>query len=434
MSVAQKTSRRRAGRRPVAGLRASHPKPERWDLLHVITRLELGGAQQATLYEVSNSHFGHGARHLAFGPGGILDVDAKRLSGVHRTEVSSLVREISPLRDLRAFVGVLRLVRRLRTAEPKRRLLVHTHSSKAGIVGRWAARLGGADLVVHSIHGFGHSHHRDRFVRPLLLLGERLTARITDGFTADSNANLVQGDRESILGSTPRKVVYCGIEIEAFSQPSRSRTEIRRELGLGRGVPVALNLSCLKPQKDPEAYVELARRVVAHHPKAVFLLAGDGELRSAVEAKIARGDLAGNVRLLGWRRDVADLLAASDLLVMTSRWEGLPQAFPQAMAAALPIVATRVDGAPEAITHGNNGLLYRVGDISGMARGVVKLMDDRGLRRRMGAHGRKQARRFSVETMMSELEAFYDELARSKGYAVWGRHLSVVADPQPSAK
>ena len=213
----------------------------------------------------------------------------------------------------------------------------------------------------------------------------------------------------------PGENVFCSVAFSDRTREASSRRaeEVRADLNIAPGSPVVLGVSCLKPQKDPLAFVEVAKRVINQRPDSVFLLAGDGELRGEVESRIRQAGLERACRLLGWRRDIPDLLAASTVVAHTSRWEGLPQTFPQAMAAARPIVATDVDGAREAITHQENGLLFEVGEIEAMANGIVALVDDPERCRRMGERGVAMARPFSRERMVDELDLFYDELLGS---------------------
>jgi len=380
-----------------------------WDLLHVITKLELGGAQLATLREVERARFATGARHLAFGPGGALDATAARLPGVTTHVVEALGREVSPTDDLAAILAIARLVRRLR--RPGARLLVHTHSSKAGVVGRLGARLGGADRVVHSVHGFGHGHGRTGAAAAALYSAEWVAGLAAHGFTADSLANVLQGEREGLFHGRPARVVRCGVDLAAYRQPAVSRAETRARLGLEPDAAVVLTLACLKPQKDPRTWVEVAARVAAAAPGVVFLMAGDGELRAEVEALIAARGLERSARLLGWRRDVPDLLHASDVFFLPSLWEGLPQAIVQAMAARLPVVATAVDGNPEAVHAGDNGYLVAPGDVPAMTTALSRLLADPALRARLGGRGPALAEAFSEERMIRDLDAFYAEVA-----------------------
>lgn len=384
---------------------------ETWHLVHIITRLELGGAQLATLTQVAQSRFPNGARWLVSGQGEQLDAHAAHLDGVRWHPIPSLVRELVPASDSRAWWALYQTLSGLRRRYSRDKILVHTHSSKAGVLGRTAAAAAGIDRVVHSIHGFGHSHHGTRLQRRAFLHAERAVAGVTDAFTADSRANLTQGQREGILRHKPARFVPCGIPVAAYRKPAVPRAQMRQNLGIARGERAVLGLGCFKPQKDPETFVRVAARVLAAAPRTVFLLAGDGTLRPQVEALIDKLGLHKRVRLLGWRNDVPNLLHAADVLLHTSVWEGLPQAFAQAMAAGLPIVATGVDGAPEAIEHGGNGFLCPPGDSARLAQHVLTLLGDRQLRARLGAAGRQRASAFSEARMLSMLDALYWDLA-----------------------
>lgn len=379
-----------------------------WAVAHVITRLDLGGAQLATLYQAAHGAFGRDHKILLHGPGGQLERDAERMAGVNARVIPHLVREVSPLNDARAITELTAALREARRNAP--RLLVHTHSSKAGILGRIAARAAGAHCIVHTAHGFGHSHHGGSVTRRLFTWAERGVGRWTHGFTADSAANLHQGHREGLFGNAPGRVVRCGIDVPYYAAAPEEGEAVRRELRIPPNVPIVLSLSVLKPQKDPLTLVEVAAAVARTHGNVHFLVAGDGELRAQVEAAVTAHGLQGRFHLLGWRHDVPRLLAAASLLIMTSRWEGLPQAFPQAMAAGLPVVATTVDGAAEAVDHGGSGFLCPPGDVTGLARSVATLLSSESLRRAMGEAGRRRVEAFSQETMVRALDRFYEGL------------------------
>ena len=380
-----------------------------WHVAHVITRLELGGAQLATLDEVANLPFATAGRSLLFGPGGVLDEDARRLLDVAVYEIPAMRREVSGS-DLRAFVQIWRCLRHIKQQHRQARLLVHTHCPKAGILGRWAAFFAGADLIVHSAHGWGYQE--PTIDAKLFTALKRMTAIITDGVTADSAKTLEAWTAQGLAGKADTSVVYCGIDVTEFGRVPRPAAEVRENLGIPDGDHVVLNISCLKPQKDPLSYVRLAHTVLRQFPDATFLIAGDGSLRQSVEHLAADLNLGSRFRLLGWRRDVRDLIHASDVFVMTSLWEGLPQAIVQAMSAGVPVVATAVDGVPEAIENEVDGLLYRPGEVDAMAAAVVDLLRDEPRRRRLGEHARRKAALFSRETMLRTLNEFYEEMAR----------------------
>ncbi|MGQ0552518.1 MAG: glycosyltransferase [Planctomycetota bacterium] len=375
-------------------------------VVHIITQLELGGAQQNTLHTVAALDRARFAPWLVAGPGGLLDADARALHGVEVRFLPELVRPIRPLKDWLATRRLSALLAPLAARGP---LLVHTHSSKAGIVGRRAAAALRAGPIVHSIHGFGHAAVPWPLRRAALWAESRLAA-CTDAFLSVSRANIEEGRRLGLFGDRPVHLVRSGIELARYAQADALRAQARRELGLPADAEVVGLIGNFKPQKAPLDFVELAARVAAARPEAHFFIAGDGELRPHVERLVAERGLSGRMQLLGWRRDIPALLGALDVLVLTSRWEGLPRVCPQAMAAGRPIVATAVDGIPEAVAEGVNGHLFAPGDIGTGAARVLELLADPARRARFAAAGRQRAEEFSAQRMVAAQEQLYSEL------------------------
>src|SRR3989441_989160 len=378
---------------------------------HVITLLELGGAQQNTLYTVS--HLGEPFRpSLVCGPGGILDDDARRL-GVPLQFVPSLTRRVRPDRDLAALFALARIFRRERPD------IVHTHSSKAGILGRLAARLASVPRVVHTIHGYGFNASRGWLQYRLFLALERLAARVTDRFIAVSRANLEEGVALGLFTPDRVTLIRSGVALREFGEASRHTGRdgrpdgLRRELGLPEGAPLVGMVACLKPQKSPLTFVEVAARVVRDVPGANFVVAGDGELRAAVERRAAELHLGGRLHLLGWRRDIPRVMAALDVLLHTSLWEGLPRVLPEAIATGVPIVATSVDGTSDIVEDGRTGIVRAPGDVEGLSAGVTRLLLDRGFARGLAERARSVLGEFDIDEMVRAQERLYLSLVEA---------------------
>lgn len=379
-------------------------------VVHVITMLELGGAQQNTLHTVASLDRARFAPQLVCGPGGLLDDQARALVDVPLHFVPQLVRPIRPWKDLAAENAIRDLLRPLARQGP---VIVHTHSSKAGIIGRRAARRAGAGPVVHSIHGFGHDAIRNPWIRRVALTAERRVARATDAFVSVASFHVDQGRALGLFGEAPVHVIRSGIDVETFGRADELRAACRTGLGLPIDAPVVGMIACLKPQKAPLDFADLAAGVLREHADAHFFVAGDGILRSELEQRCRSHGLGDRFRLLGWRQDVPALLGALDVLVLTSRWEGLPRVCPQAMAAGRPVVAPRVDGIPEAIVDGRNGLLFEAGDVAAATAAVSRLIHEPGLRDALGHAGRGAVDEFSEEHMVAEQEALYETLLAS---------------------
>lgn len=373
-------------------------------VMHVITMLELGGAQQNTLHTVRHLDRARFRVSLVTGVGGQLDGEARTIAGAGVHFEPNLVREVRPLRDLRALRSLAALFRRERPD------VVHTHSSKAGVLGRWAAALAGVKVVVHSVHGFGFTPGQSPVVRGLFLGAEHLTSRVTDHFICVSRSNLAEGVRRGLFRRDRATLVRSGFDLAAFTTGARDRAGLRRELGFAADAVVVATVSCLKPQKDPATLAGVIARVLEHHPETRFLVAGDGALRADLEARLAAARAGHAVRLLGWRDDIPRLLRAADLLLHTSRWEGLPRVLPQAMAAGLPVVATAVDGAPEVVRDGDTGFLAAPRDVDALAAAVSRLVAEPALRHRLGARAASRVAEFDVARLVPAQQDLYDRL------------------------
>jgi glycosyltransferase involved in cell wall biosynthesis len=371
---------------------------------HIITKLELGGAQENTLFTVSHLDPARFCPILIVGEPGLLDDDARKLPGVEFHQVPSLVRELRPLSDLRALVSLTRLLRRLKPA------IVHTHSSKAGILGRLAARLAGVPVIIHSIHGFGFTRYQSPPVRRALIALECLAARITTRFFAVSEANRLLGVELGLFAPDRCAVIRSGVDLAAIRKLGVDTTAKKRELGLEPGRPVVGMVAPMKPQKAPLDFVRVAARVAKKKPDAQFLFVGDGELRDAMEAEIARLDLAKSFRLAGWRRDVPALMRCLDVFVLTSLWEGLPRVYLEALASGVPVVGTRVDGVPEVVRDCVNGYLLAPGDVQGLADRVLALLANPTLAADMGKRGGSLPPEFDIHDMIRRQEEEYGRL------------------------
>ena len=372
----------------------------------IITMLELGGAQEVALFTVANLDRARFQPVLLTGPGGLLTDEAKALPGVAVEIVPSLGRAIRPFRDARALVELVCLLRRRRPS------IVHTHSSKAGILGRWAAWLAGVPVIVHTIHGFGITPSQPAWLRVLLIGLERLTGLITTHWVAVASVNIDEGVRWKFFRRERATIIRPGIDPRPFQAPLslQERDRVRAELGAASGDELVGMVACLKPQKAPLDFVAVAARVCARRPAARFVLIGDGELRPAVEARIRAAGLEDRVRIVGWRRDVPTVMRALDAFLLTSHWEGLARVLLEARAAAVPVVATRVGGAEEAITDGRHGRLCEPGDIEGLADRLCEVLAACG----EGAPGREGddlPDEFESREMVRRVQQLYDKLS-----------------------
>jgi glycosyltransferase involved in cell wall biosynthesis len=383
-------------------------------VIHVITKMELGGAQENTLFTVSHLDTEKFQTYLVTGPGGELFDEACASSSTF--VVSALIREIRLGRDVKALFQLRSIFKKIKADNPTSApIIVHTHSSKAGILARWAARLAKIPIIIHSIHGFGFNDYQPRWLKSLFILLEKITAHITTHFIAVSQANINLGVALKIFQREKAMLIRSGIDIDKYQYPSIQKEAFRQQINIPSEVPLVAMIACFKPQKAPLDFIAVCAQVGRIMPHAHFLLIGDGELRDCIEEEIETHQLQDRVHLLGWRQDIPEILNAIDVLALTSRWEGLPRVIPEAMAAGIPAVVTSVDGVPEAIRDGINGYLLLPGDINGIAEKIIFLLQHSDQAREMGKRGQDMVEEFDVYRMIRQQEMLYDTLLAPTG-------------------
>jgi glycosyltransferase involved in cell wall biosynthesis len=381
----------------------------KYKIVHLITRLDLGGAQQNTLHCVRHHDRERFDVELVAGRGGVLDAEARAIADAGIHIVPYLKHAISPWSDVAALF-------RLRSHFRSRGVdLVHTHSSKAGIVGRLAAFLAGVPVVVHTAHGWSFNRTQPGGVRRGFVMLERMAAPITDRLIMVSRSNLDEGLALRIGRAGQYAVVRSGIDAAEFRAAGRDRDAVRAELGCEPHHVLVGTVACLKPQKGPLDFVRAAAAAHARSERLRFVMAGDGELRAEVETLARQLGLGDVLRVLGWRRDVAELLRAMDVFLLTSRFEGLPRVVLQAMASGVPVVATAVDGTPEVVRDGRSGLLVPPESPETAADRVLELVADPELRRRcVDEASRVLDGSFDIHRMVRDLEGIYISLLKGE--------------------
>jgi glycosyltransferase involved in cell wall biosynthesis len=383
---------------------------DRAKVLNVITKLAVGGAQETALAYCSQLDPARWATTLVTGPeqsaeGNLFDEAARR--GVRVVTIPSLRRRIRPVADLRAVVELVRLFRRERPD------IVHTHSSKAGLVGRLSARIAGVPVVVHTVHGWSFHEGMSPRARAVAVRLERLAARWTSTIVvvADSDADI--GGEEGIGRWGQYALIRSAVDVEALRRATGSRADARVALGIPEGVPVLGTVTRLCRQKDPATLLRAARQVVDSRPDARLVVVGDGPMRAYVDQLLDELDLRPHVSLLGPRTDVAALLPGFDAFVLSSRWEGLPRVVVEAMAVGVPVVATDVGGIDEAVTDGESGLLAAAGDPEAMAAAVLRVFDEPGLAHRLRRGAAERVDEFDIGVMTERLDDLYSSLVAS---------------------
>jgi glycosyltransferase involved in cell wall biosynthesis len=368
---------------------------------HIITQLELGGAQQNTLYTVTHLDKQRFEACLITGPGGLLDEEAQQ-SGIPTSFISSLVRPIRPWKDIFAFRDIYRLLRHI---QPD---IVHTHSSKAGILGRIAAYLAGVPVIIHTYHGFGFTPDQTSWMRRFLIGVEKLCAFLNTHLIFVSEENRRTAEALGIGKGKPSSLIRSGIALKELHI-----SPVRQELGIPESAWVVASVGNFKPQKNPMDLAKTATAALKEDPTLHFLLVGDGELRPKVESWVNQEGFASNVHFLGWRRDIPEILTASNIFLLTSRWEGLPRALVEAFAARRPAICYAVDGVQELIEEGQSGYLVPPGDIETAKRRILELKAKPDEAVVMGRRGQERVQReFDIDAMVHQQEELYAKLSK----------------------
>jgi glycosyltransferase involved in cell wall biosynthesis len=382
----------------------------------VITRLNIGGPSiQATRLTTALEPHGftstlfHG--RLGEGEG---DMSYLVPPGADARYVASLCRPLSPADDLRTLVHLYREFRALKPA------IVHTHMAKAGMLGRLAAfaynlTRGSAPRakVVHTYHGHVLDGYFSKFMTTVFISIERALATISDRIIAISPA-IRQGLLESYKIGRPSKyrIVPLGFDLEPFARvDDAARAAARRELNLPPGALVVATVGRLTAIKQHRLFLETVARVVAAHPSTIALIAGDGELRDDLTAAAASLGITDHVRMLGWRRDLATIYAATDVFLLTSRNEGTPVALIEAMASGVPGVSTDVGGVTDVIGGREIGRTAPFGDADALAREINELLANPPLRSEMGVRARSRVlAHYDIKRLVGDIATLYREL------------------------
>lgn len=377
-------------------------------IAHVITRLILGGAQENTLLTCEDLLRRHGDQVLlvtgpALGPEGSL-IQRARAGGVPLVVVNPLRRAIHPWRDLAAYRQIKQTLRDFRPD------VVHTHSAKAGVLGRAAAWSLGVPAVVHTVHGAPFHPYQGRGARALFRGCERWAARRCHALISVADA---MTDLMVDAGVAPRDrftTIYSGMEVEPLLTAEVHRAEVRASLGYTEDHVVVGKIARLFHLKGHEFLVRAAREVVDRHPNVRFLLIGDGLLTDRIRRQIAREGLREHFHLTGLvpAERIPELIAAIDVGVHVSLREGLPRAAVQMLLGGKPVVSYAIDGAPEVVVPEETGLLVPPKSVGKLAAAVDRLVGDRALRSRLGAEGRRRfAEQFDHRRMTIAIRGVY---------------------------
>ncbi|MDD5101671.1 MAG: glycosyltransferase family 4 protein [Endomicrobiaceae bacterium] len=368
----------------------------------IVTKLELGGAQKVAISLCQKINLNKFEPFLICGCGGILDKEIEGKIKVYF--IRDLVREISPLKDFKALVQIYKI---LKQEKPD---IVHTHSSKAGIIGRLGAKFARVPNIIHTIHGFSFNDTQRILKKKLFIFFERAGAKISKYLIPVSIENINKGLKNNIGKKEQYRYIRLGIDIDNFKN-YQLKPSLREELKLQNNDVIVTTIGPFKPQKNLTDFIKIANNIIKNNKNFKFIVVGDGEGRKDLEILIAKFNISNNVILLGWRKDISNILNSSDIFVMTSLWEGLPISTIEAMSCGLAPIVNAVDGQLEIIEDNQTGFLIKPYDIKTAVEKILLLANNIDIRKQMGQKAKDSIdNTFSIDYMIKQHEKLYSAI------------------------
>lgn len=379
-------------------------KDNRIHVLHIITNLPLGGAQDNTLMTVEKLDRTKFEVSLLCSSEGQWLERARQIENLNLIFVDELTRKIRIPYDLIAFWKIYKFI------QQGQYTVVHTHSSKPGVLGRLAARLAGVPVIIHTIHGFPFHDFMNPVVRHFFIVVERLLSKLTHRLVTVSKLNLEKAVSLRLANRRKFVNIYSGIEFEKYDVKVDVEAK-KNELGIVNGEKIVGMVGRFSEQKAPLNFIKAIPGVLNARSDVCFVMVGDGELRQNIVKLSSKLGLRSKIRLLGYREDIAEILQILDVYVLPSLWEGLGRSLTEAMYASRPVVATDVEGVPELVKHEETGILVPPNDVQAIARGILTLLSDEQKAQRLGKAAKQRiGEAFRADAMVRSLERVYEEV------------------------
>lgn len=383
-------------------------------IVHVITRLIVGGAQENTLLSCEGLQaLGHDVHLLSgptTGPEGSL-VERARAGTYSFEELPSLVRQVNPVLDHRALRAMRNRFKMLRPD------VVHTHSSKAGVLGRIAAHQAGVPVIVHTIHGMSFNRTQPRWLQAAYAFAERYCAKRCHAIACVADAMAQQALAAGIGRAEQYTTIRSGMVVSDFDPAKQDRAAVRREWGFEDEHIVIGTVARLFYNKGYEQIIDVMDAAAREAPNLRFVWVGDGAARGAYEEALRDRGLLDRVHLTGLLppSEMPRVLSGIDILAHTSQWEGLPRAVVQSLLMEKPAITFAIDGAPEVVIPGETGDVVSLNDTKVFSHALVAMARDGDARRAMGRNGRaKCLQMFDHHLMVKQLDALYESIAVSR--------------------
>lgn len=377
-------------------------------ILHVHTLPVISGSGIHTLIIMKGLDRSKYKVEFACAPGGDLIKEVVNC-GIEFKPIKHFVQEINVYHDLIALWELVYLLKK------EKYDIIHTHNSKAGFIGRLAAKIVRVPIIIHTIHGFAFHEFEKPPRRILFIFLERLAAKFADKLITVSEPLKRWGLRLKIGRAEQYITIHDGIEIEKFKKVNIDIEEKKQEFGIKQGELVVGVVSKLWEGKGHRDILKAAKGVIKKIPNVRFMFVGEGYLREELERLTQQLGLSENIIFTGFRRDIPEITAIFDIAVLASYYEGMGRVLLEAMVLAKPVVATKVGGIVDVVEDGKTGFLVPPKNPKALAEAMIRLLSDERLRKIMGKEARKRIdTRFSVQAMVSKIEEVYQELIKRK--------------------
>ncbi len=369
-------------------------------ILFIITHLELGGAQKQLLSLIKKLDKDKYFIYLCAGNSGYLKGEFTGFSFLKVNLMAELVRGINPFCDFIAFIKLYFYIRRNKFD------IVHAHSPKASILGRWAAYLAGVKNIIYTVHGWPFHEFMNPLLHNLYVFLEKITAGITKKIIVVSSADLSKGIKNKVTFAGKFVMIHYGVDVKWADS-----IFLKRKVNFPSD-DLIINISCLKLQKGLIYFLDAVRLILNERPDIKFSIVGDGPLRQNISKEIAKRKLTEHVFLAGWVSDIISLFSRASILVITSLWEGLPLAVIEALTSGVPVVATDTGGISDILANNENGIIIKCKDVKAIARAVLAVLDNYGQWHElvMAARERLDLTYWSDEAMVNRTEKVYQEV------------------------
>lgn len=387
---------------------------DRIKVLRIKTRLTIGGPDTHVLLLNTGLDKEKFASYLVTGTVSKGEYDATHIAkelGVKPVVIPELKRNIMFRDDIIAFIKLFNIIRRIKPD------IVHTHTAKAGTLGRLAAIINRVPIRLHTFHGHVFHSYFNRLSTGIYIMIEKILARFTHKIIVISKSQLEDvAEKYKIAPEKKCSIIPLGLDLSPFLSLV-GKKDLREELFIDQEMLIVGMVGRLVDVKNHRMFLEAVSGICRTNPdvKAKFMIVGDGPLRKDLEGYVAELNISDRVIFTGWRRDLASVYNTLDIACLTSLNEGTPISLIEAMASGKAVLSTDVGGVRDVVTQGETGLLVSSGDIQGFSSSLVRLLSDRYLRDEMGKRGRSAvSEKFSKERLVRDIERLYAEELVSK--------------------